>query len=96
MPPFLPGGLAGGGPRGQGPGLKRSVPSRLKHAGLRIPGVLFFSLRLKLLARTSSHEPLSLSYLASLKLHTVGWPAGCVLADKEEKSLKCWLEQRGG
>ena len=93
MLPLLPGGLAGGGPGGQGPGLKRSVPSRLKYAGLRIPGVVFFSLRLKLLAHSSSHEPLSLKYLASLKLHTVGWPAGCVLADTEEKSLQCWLER---
>ena len=85
--------LAGGGPHCQGPGLKRSGPSRLKHVGLSIPWVLHFPIRLKLLAHSSSHEPLNLSCLASLKLHTVGWPAGCVPTDAEKKSLQCWLKQ---
>ena len=54
--------------------------------------VLCFSLMLKLLAHPSCHEPLSLCYSASLKLHTADGPPACVLADTEEKSLRCWLD----
>ena len=87
MPPELTGGLA---PLGDAlvelwSGLSRAW---LKHTGLSFPG---FSIRL--LAHSSSHEPASNCYSASVKLKCGQASCICVFADADEKGSRHWLEQ---
>ena len=90
MPPELSGGLTL--PLGDAlvelwSGLSRAW---LKHTGLSFRG---FSIRLKLLAHSSSHEPGSNCYSASVKEKCGQASCICVLADAYEKGSRCWLEQ---
>ena len=62
--------------------------------GAQHPGVLYSSLRLKLLAYYSSYEPLSLPcYPALLKLHAVDGPAACSQTQRRRSSGAGWIDE---